>query len=349
MIYLFVYFLLLLFGSISRRNVSFRRALYYFCLIGLFLFVGFRYDVGCDWSGYLNIFELARHETRGSEVAFWYVNKLLHYFELEYPYINIVAAFVFFLGLHALAKRQPDPLSVLILAFPILILELAMSGIRQAIAVGFLCFAYNAFVDSRLLGFILFVMVATSFHSSAMVFLLLAPFMRGELSVRRVALGGLLALPGLYFFLTSATFETYSQRYIGTASDAAGAPLRSGLLALTGDSFPVVSQSQVEGAVDPGLQTRQNIVIYDDGDVTAVPLLFGQRRPNRILPVPGSAGCSCSVAASRPRSVFDRGRFRAICCRSALPSDLDTIVVAIRALLSSISNMVVGGDRRCLR
>lgn len=237
MIYLFVYFLLLLFGSISRRNVSFRRALYYFCLIGLFLFVGFRYKVGCDWSGYLNIFELARHETRGSEVAFWYVNKLLHYFELEYPYINIVAAFVFFLGLHALAKRQPDPLSVLILAFPILILELAMSGIRQAIAVGFLCFAYNAFVDSRLLGFILFVMVATSFHSSAMVFLLLAPFMRGELSVRRVALGALLALPGLYFFLTSATFETYSQRYIGTASDAAGAPLRSGLLALTGVAF----------------------------------------------------------------------------------------------------------------
>ena len=228
----------MLFGLVSTRNASLRRALYLFCLVGLFLFAAFRYHVGCDWTGYLNIFEIARdHDTAHSEVAFWYVNKLLHYFELQYPYINVIAAALFFLGLHALAKRQPDPLSVLILAFPILILELAMSGIRQAIAVGFLCFAYNAFVDSRLLRFVLFVIVATSFHSSAMFFLLLAPFVRGELSIRRVALGGLLALPGLYFFLTSATFEMYSQRYIGTTADAAGAPLRSGLLAITGIAF----------------------------------------------------------------------------------------------------------------
>jgi hypothetical protein len=237
LIYLLVYSLLLLVGLVSRGNASFRWTLYFLCLVGLFLFAGFRYEVGCDWSGYLNIFELTRHESGKSEIAFWYANKLLHYFDLEYPYINVLAALVFFLGLHALAKRQPDPLSVLILAFPILILELAMSGIRQAIAVGFLCFAYNAFVDGRLLRFLLFVFVATSFHSSAMFFLLLAPFVHGELSSQRMALGGLLASPNLYFFLTSATFETYSQRYIGTASEAAGAPFRSAMLALTGAAF----------------------------------------------------------------------------------------------------------------
>ncbi len=165
------------------------------------------------------------------------MNRVLHYFELDYPYINVIAAVAFFVGFHALAKRQPDPLGVLILAFPILILELAMSAIRQAMAVGFLCFAYNAFVDILLPRFVVFVLIATSFHSSAMIFLLLAPFVGGELSARRIALGGLLALPGVYYILTSEAAETYSQRYIGTATDAAGAPFRTGLLALTGIAF----------------------------------------------------------------------------------------------------------------
>ena len=238
MIYLLVYAALLLCGFVSRRNPSLRKALYYTCLVGLFLFAAFRYEVGCDWTGYLNIFEISRHgETSHSEIAFWTLNRLLHYFDLDYPYINVIAAVAFFVGFHALAKRQSDPLGVLILAFPILILELAMSTVRQAIAVGFVCFAYNAFVDARLLRFVLFVIIATSFHSSAISFLLLAPFVGGELSFRRMALGGLLASPGVYYLLTSETFEAYSQLYVGTATDAAGAPLRSGLLALTGLAF----------------------------------------------------------------------------------------------------------------
>jgi hypothetical protein len=238
LIYLLAYVALLLCGIVSRKNASLRNGLYYICLVGLFLFAGFRYKVGCDWSAYLLIFDESRSNAPGRvELAFTYINKILHYFEFDYPYINVIAAVIFFAGLHTLAKRQPDPLGVLILAFPILILELAMSGIRQAIAVGFLCFAYNAFVDKRPVRFILFVIIATSFHSSAMVYLILAPFVGGELSVRRTALGGALALPGVYFFLTSETFETYSHRYIGHGTEAAGAPFRTGLLAVTGIAF----------------------------------------------------------------------------------------------------------------
>jgi hypothetical protein len=237
LVYLLVFASLLLCGAVSRRNGSLRAALYYICIAALFFFAGFRYHVGCDWSGYLNIFELALHKRAQSEVAFWTANWLLHYFELDYPYINVIAALAFFLGLDALAKRQPDPLSVLILAFPILILDVVMSAIRQAMAVGFLCFAFNAFVDTRVVRYVLFVLIAASFHSSAMIFLLLVPFVHGELSMRRFALGGLLALPGVYYFLTSEAVETYSRRYVGTAADASGALFRSGLLAFTGIAF----------------------------------------------------------------------------------------------------------------
>ena len=157
--------------------------------------------------------------------------------ELDYPFINVLSSIFFFVGLNALARRQPDPIGILTLAFPILIINLAMSGIRQAIAVGFFCFACNAFIESRLLRFILFILVGSAFHSSVLIFLTLTPLVRGEYSFRRTAVGALLALPGIYYFMTSPAFEVYSQRYIGTAAEAYGAPFRTGLLALTGIAF----------------------------------------------------------------------------------------------------------------
>jgi hypothetical protein len=241
LIYFLVYVALLICGSLSKGKPSVRNNLYYVCLLGLFIFVGFRYKVGCDWGGYLQIFNdtgrrEAPDEARPTEAAFWAANKLLHYFELEYPYINVISSAAFFLGLHVLAKRQPNPLSILTLAFPILILNLAMSGIRQAIALGFLCFAYNAFVDKRLVRYILFVMLASGFHTSAMFFLALTPFVQGEYSRKRIATSGLLALPGVYYLLTTHV-EFYTRRYVGAGAEAAGAPFRTGLLALTGIVF----------------------------------------------------------------------------------------------------------------
>jgi hypothetical protein len=243
LIYFLVYAALLLCGFLSRGKHSLRNSLYYVCLLGLFVFVGFRYKVGCDWAGYFFIFQDASrlewaNMAEQPEAAFWAANKLLQDFEFEYPYINLIASTGFFLGLHVLAKRQPDPLSILILAFPVLILNLAMSGLRQAIAMGLLCFAYNAFVDKRLVRYILFVVLGAAFHKSAIFLLALTPFVRAEYSPKRMALAGLLALPGAYFLLTGQSFEFYAHRYVGAeAPEAAGAPFRAGLLALTGIVF----------------------------------------------------------------------------------------------------------------
>ena len=63
MTYYLVYAGLLLCGLLSSGRTSNKVALYYLCLVGLFFFVGFRYKVGCDWDGYLNIFDQTRHHT----------------------------------------------------------------------------------------------------------------------------------------------------------------------------------------------------------------------------------------------------------------------------------------------
>jgi len=107
--------------------------------LALFVFVGFRWEVGCDWTGYLNIFDIAR---RGSveeslsdrEPGFALLNQLIHSLSLDFFYVNVAGALFFFLGLFLFAKREENPLAVVALSFPILIMNMPMSGVRQGIA-----------------------------------------------------------------------------------------------------------------------------------------------------------------------------------------------------------------------
>lgn len=242
MIYLALYAALLLGGLLTYGRPGVRRPFYILTLIGLFVFVAFRFEVGCDWSGYINIFELQRYVSfentiLRTEPAFWLTNALLHSFGLDYPYINVVAATLFFAGFHALARRQPDPLGFLMLAFPVLIIGMPMSALRQAIAIGFLCVAYNAFVDRRLVRYVILVIGAASFHASAMTFMMLAPIVLGEFTRQKVALAVVLALPGVYYLLGTESFGSYAGLYFGGLHDAVGGPFRAGMLALTGVVF----------------------------------------------------------------------------------------------------------------
>jgi hypothetical protein len=244
MIYYFVYGSLLFCGAISRGHRDVRQLFYIIWILILFIFVGFRLEVGCDWDGYKNIFEQLRYvdsidAIQRREPLFQLANTLLHRFDLEYPYINVFCAFIFFFGMYIMAKREPDPFGILVLSFPILVINLPMSGIRQAAAIGILCFAYNAFNDRRLIGFVFFVILASGFHSSAVIFLILAPFVNGELTRRRIMIAGMITLPvAARVFATLDSFREYSDNYTGVGRViAAGAPFRTGLLALTGAWF----------------------------------------------------------------------------------------------------------------
>lgn len=245
MIYDLIYGGLLFCAAISRNSHDVRRFFYLLWLFALFIFVGFRFEVGCDWDGYKNIFEQLRYvdvsdAPQRREALFVLANMLLHRYDLEYPYINVICSFIFFFGFHRMAKREPDPYGILVLAFPILIINMPMSGIRQAAAIGIMCFAYNAFNDRRLIRFVFCVLVASAFHSSAVIFLVLAPFLRGgKLTRRRIVIAVAIILPvAARFIFTLDSFHEYSDNYTSVGSTvAAGAPFRTGLLALTGAWF----------------------------------------------------------------------------------------------------------------
>lgn len=239
--YYATYAALLLSAILAAKDRQAKTALYWAGLIGLFLFSGFRYRVGCDWSGYwvnylIPIPSYADAFTR-SEPGHWSIIHFLQQAGLPYEYLNVITSAIFFIGFHALARRQPNPLAMLALAFPVLIINMPMSGIRQGAAIGFMCFAYVAFMDRRVVFYVAWILAGSLFHSSALAFLVFAPFVVGRLSRRNVIVASLLALPGVYGLSQTEAAELAQERYIDTGIDAAGAVFRLGILSLSGLMF----------------------------------------------------------------------------------------------------------------
>lgn len=230
-------FLFLLRFALARSG-SPRKLVYFLVLAALFVFSAFRYEVGCDWSGYYSQYGVATHFdwsgiTEIREPLWWAILGWLKSMGWPYPVVNVVSSAVFFIGVHVLARRQPDPLGFLVLMFPILIINLPMSGIRQGVAIGILCIAFVAFIDRRPLWFAFWVVMAAGFHSSALVFMMLLPVTTGRYTRGRLLWAAILAVPGSFFIASGDAAEVATSRYVGTGVDAAGAAFRVGILALS--------------------------------------------------------------------------------------------------------------------
>lgn len=215
-----------------------RRQIYYIILLGLFLFSAFRFQVGCDWSGYYYQYLAAKDIdwsliTGDREPIWWAILGGIQAMGLPYPVANIASSAAFFVGIHVLARRQPDPLGFLVLLFPILIINMPMSGIRQGAAIGLVCIAFAAFIDRRPIWFGFWVVVAAGFHASALIFLLLLPVATGRYTKSRLVMAGLLAIPGAILLASGESAEVASSRYIGTGVEAFGAAFRVGILGMS--------------------------------------------------------------------------------------------------------------------
>lgn len=230
-------FLFLLRYAFAKRGGA-RKQIYAVVLFSLFVFSAFRYQVGCDWSGYYSQYTGAANFdwsslTNIQEPIWWAILAWLNESGLPYPTANVISSAVFFAGVHVLARRQPDPLGFLVLLFPILIINMPMSGIRQGAAIGLICISFVAFIDRRPLRYAIWIVLAAGFHTSALIFVLLLPVATGRYTRGRMVLAAILALPGAYILASSEAAEVATSRYIDSGVDAAGAAFRVGILGLS--------------------------------------------------------------------------------------------------------------------
>ena len=221
---------------IGRTNA--RVQIYYLILIFLFFFSAFRWEVGCDWMGYLHHWwlysEFGVNIVLLNEPLWWLLIQLIQWTGLPYPWLNVASSLIFFIGIHALASRQKDPLGFLIILFPILIINMPMSGIRQGAAIGVLCFSFCAFQDKKPFRAFIWISLASLFHFSAFLFFSILPLISGNNLKRRIFIVCLLFIPSMYFIiLMTGLQDAIANRFNHSGPDAHGAVFRVMLLFIT--------------------------------------------------------------------------------------------------------------------
>jgi len=224
-------------SGISRPRLILLLVVALYCLM-----IALRFQVGMDWNNYLRIYA-SRHAwpvpriMAGPEPGFGLLIWAAATLGGGMILVNAFAGLVFCLGFFAMARRCNEPLLAVVIATPLLVVPLAMSGTRQAIACGIIFLLFSNWERRSTLQRILFVLFASLFHFSAlfvMVFVAVA-----SNTSRLIRFAGTAVICVLVFIVISWVpdpIEKYSRLYISGphAQNAQGAVDQVGLLALAG-------------------------------------------------------------------------------------------------------------------
>ncbi len=225
-------FLVLAAGGVAYRYQDIARSHRLLILLGalpLALMIGLRWEIGPDWQQYLAIYRYSQlfsfEQALGRpDPGYFTLMWLLHQAAAPFWAMNMVCGLIFVGGLTAFAIRQVNPWLALLVAFPYLVIVVAMSANRQTVALGLMFFALNAFERRRLVSFVVIGLVAGLFHASAMLMLPLCLLAYAENRLQQIAL--------VIFTVIIATqvsgdaFETYARRYYTSQVQSGGTGYR---------------------------------------------------------------------------------------------------------------------------
>jgi len=203
------------------------------------LMIGFRFQVGMDWNNYIGIY-LLRHDwpiarilgrtEPGFGLLMWTAGKLGGGLIL----VNAVAGLVFCIGFFAVAIRCREPMLAILVATPLLVVSVAMSGTRQAMACGIIFFLFATWEKRSFLQRVALVLFAMLFHFSALFVMIFVAL--GTKASNLVRLVSAAVICGAVFALVAGSdpIEKYSRLYVSGqhAQTAQGAIVQVGVLTL---------------------------------------------------------------------------------------------------------------------
>jgi hypothetical protein len=217
--YIGIYGILALAGFLIR-SPRLSRYVAAFAGIMLVLLIGGREEVGCDYDAYLARFNWLYPPGFGqlealfqAEGGFHWLNVLSRDLGWDFNGLVMICGVVYGFCLVRFARLAPRPMALVAIAFPILVVQLGMSGMRQAMATAFLMLTYVAFTQRRQWITAGWICVAYLFHQSAIFLLPMAFLARREISAKYLV-GGIVLLAPLAGWLLGERLEVYSARYV---------------------------------------------------------------------------------------------------------------------------------------
>ena len=166
----------------------------------LVLFAGLRNNVGTDWDAY---FDFYKYSTDKVEIGYATINNFFGWLSIPYNifllFINGVSIILIY---KFLKKNTVFKIISLLIFFSNLYLYFNLSGIRQALAISLTCFSFTHALNKNPIKFSFFVLLASTFHVTAISFLFVYFIPRNKLKVIEILIS-LFFFILIYFYLSS--------------------------------------------------------------------------------------------------------------------------------------------------
>ena len=163
-------FSFLSFFSIKGSN-RISNVFYWILFFLLTIFIGFRYEIGVDWDQYIYLIERYQDTPLSQifenvEPGYTFLSWLGGKFKNGIYLVNVISAMTFSAGLLSYARKREYPWLSLLIAFPVLIITVAMGYTRQACAIGIELFALVEMENGKNNRAIFLTFLASAFHIS---------------------------------------------------------------------------------------------------------------------------------------------------------------------------------------
>lgn len=190
--------------SLQRRNHVqrlFWHAFFWFALI----FIGFRHEVGTDWSNYLSIWEsrtgLFSVAISQTEPLYYILMYIVKQAGLSIHWLNLLTSAVAITPIFYYLSKQKNQWIGLSCLIPVLFVISLMGYNRQAPAIGLVVWAVFRFLDKKIFSSLLIISLATLFHNSALIMM---PILFGFAALYRgwivkITLTAIIAIFSAYF------------------------------------------------------------------------------------------------------------------------------------------------------
>ena len=198
--------------------------------IVLTLLIGFRYEVGGDWFNYFrNLDDVAGAMLDEvflmSDPGYQFLSWLSLEMDWDIFGVNLMAGGIFAIGLVVFCRSLPRPWLALAVAVPYLVIVVAMGYTRQGVALGLAMLGLVALGKKGTGWFVFWVMLAATFHKTAVLLLPLAALAAAHNRFVAMAWGvGSLAL-GYWLFLEDSVENLY-KNYVEAEYQSSGAMIR---------------------------------------------------------------------------------------------------------------------------
>ncbi len=198
--------------------------------VALTFIIGLRHHVGGDWNNYfwnfLSLKGLPFDKVMSmKDPGYQLLSYVASEWGLSIYFVNLISAIIFVSGLIALLRRQPNAWLGLAVAIPYLIIVVSMGYSRQGVAIGFVMWGIASLDRGKFMRFIFFILLAVTFHKSAILMIAFGMFQQGRGKLFKIAAIGVAGV-GIWMSFVEQSSSALWKNYVDAEMESQGATIR---------------------------------------------------------------------------------------------------------------------------